>query len=66
MNELTMHTREERNFSLLTLKTGGLNTEEISLLYDIYTTAIVDFFQIHGGKFKDIRATACLCAVDFY
>ncbi len=66
MNELPMHTREERNFSLLTLKTGGLNTEEISLLYDIFTTAIVDFFQINGGKFKDIRAAECLCIVDFY
>ncbi len=66
MNELTIHTKAESSGCLLTLKIGGLNTEEISLLYDIFTTAIVDCFQIHGGKFKDIRATACLCAVDVY
>ncbi len=66
MNELTIHTRAESNGCLLTLKIGRLYIEETRLLYDIFTTGIVDFFQIHGGKFKDIRATACLCAVDFY
>ncbi len=66
MNELTIQSRAESSGCLLTLKIRRLYIEETRLLYDIFTTAIVDFFQINGGKFKDIRAAECLCIVDFY